>query len=61
MNKIKGKDLIAYIKGNNLEEADVEVSGIIQTDGDHENLKTDQIDLQTWDNKFTIYIGDTLE
>ena len=61
MDKITGKELIAYIQEHNLEDANVEVSGIIQYDGDHENLKTDQIDLQIWDNKLTIYVGDTLE
>ena len=61
MDIIQGKDLIDFIRKNNLEEANVEVSGIIQRCGDHDNLKTEQIDLQMWNDKITIYIGDTLE
>ena len=61
MNKIKGKDIIEFIKDNRLENSDVEVSAIIQYYGDHENLKTDQIDLQLRDDKLIIFIGNTLE
>lgn len=57
-----GQDLIDWIRSNNMQEAIVEVSAIIQYDGDHENLSTKDIGLQSWDNNslLSIYIGDTL-
>lgn len=62
MDKITGQDLINYINKHDLQDATVEVSAIIQGDGDHENLATDQISLQWWEHRkrFSIFVGDTL-
>ena len=59
---MKGQDLIDWIVSNNLQNATVNVSALIQYDGDHECPSTEDFDLlKNADDDFSIYVGTNLQ
>jgi len=59
---MKGQELIDWIIENDLQNAIVNVTALLQYDGDHDCPSTDDFDLQkTSKDRFDIYVGTNLQ
>lgn len=59
---MKGQELIDWIIENDLQNATVNVTALLQYDGDHDCPSTDDFDLQeTSKDRFDIYVGTNLQ
>lgn len=59
---MKGQELIDWIIENNLKDATVKITALLQYDCDHDCPSTEDFDLQkTSKDMFTIYVGTNLQ